>query len=155
MHGLGDDEAEVMVKAIRKSLTPVRDGIGMIERGLHPDLAIANLNWTDRHVVRPQVECATASKIEAGMVPMTSQNAVLNAAALKRKTHVRTTIVQGENAPPIVDDEDRTMATVHNEPALCLQIVKAPSERKFLVRCVHKLSAVASSAPLWRPHRLP
>ena len=76
---------------------------------------------------------------------MTSQNAVLNAAALKRKTHVRTTIVQGENAPPIVDDENRTMATVHNEPALRLQIVKAPSERKFLVRCVHKLSAVASS----------
>ena len=75
-------------------------------------------------------------EIEAGMVPMTGQNAVLNAASLKRKTHVRTTIVQGENAPPIVDDEDRTMATVH--------IVKAPSKRKFLVRSVHKLSAVVS-----------
>jgi hypothetical protein len=89
------------------------------------------------------------------MVPMTGQNAVLNAASLKRKTHVRTTIVQGENAPPIVDDEDRTMATVHNKPALRLQIVKAPSEREFLVRCVHKLSAVASFVPLRRLHRLP
>ena len=34
------------------------------------DFAIANLNWTDRHVVRPQVECATAFEIEPGMVPM-------------------------------------------------------------------------------------
>jgi hypothetical protein len=30
------------------------------------------------------------------------------------------------------------MATVNNEPALRLQILKATGERKFLVRCVHK-----------------
>ena len=41
MHGLGDDEAEVVCEAVRKPLMPVRGGIGMTERGLHPDVAIA------------------------------------------------------------------------------------------------------------------
>ena len=56
----------------------------------------------------------------------------------RAESHVRVTIVQREDAPPIVDNEDRTVATVHNEPALRLQIIKAAGERKFLVRCVHK-----------------
>ena len=53
MDGLGDDEAEVVGEAIRKPLMPVRGGIGMSERGLHPDVTIAHLDRTDRHVVRP------------------------------------------------------------------------------------------------------
>ena len=44
MHGLGDDEAEVVCEAVRKPLMPVRGGIGMTERGLHPDVAIAHLD---------------------------------------------------------------------------------------------------------------
>jgi hypothetical protein len=39
MHGLGDDEPDVMCEAVRKPLMPVRRGIGMTERGLHPDVA--------------------------------------------------------------------------------------------------------------------
>ena len=145
VHGLGYHEADVMFEAIRKSLMPVRGGIRVSKRGLHPDLAIANLDWTDRHVVRPQVECATAFKIEAGVVPMTGQDAVLDAAALERKTHVRTTIIQGEYAPPVVDDEDRATATVHDEPPLRLQLLKAPGEREFLVWRVHEHTSVAFS----------
>jgi hypothetical protein len=77
-------------------------------------------------------------EIEARMVPMTGQNAVLNAAALEWETHVGATIIQGEDTPPIIEDEDRTMAPVHNEPPLRLQFLKATGERKFLVRCVHE-----------------
>ena len=40
MYGLGDNQAEVVVKAIRKSLTPRRGRIGMTEGSLHPNLAI-------------------------------------------------------------------------------------------------------------------
>src|SRR5262249_56848536 len=100
MHGLGDDKAEVVGEAVRKPLTPVRAGIGMTERGLDPDVAIAHLDRTDRYVVRPQIEGTAAFEIEAGVVPMTGQDAVLDTAALERKTHVRTTIVEGEDAPP-------------------------------------------------------
>ena len=137
MHGLGDDEAEIVREAVRKPLMPVRGGIGMTERGLHPDLAIAHLDRTDRDVVRPQIEGAAACEIEAGVMPVAGQDAVLDAAALERKAHVRATVVEGEDAPAVVDDEDRTMATVHNEPPLRLQLLKAPRKREFSVRRVH------------------
>src|SRR5262249_8427640 len=95
MHGLGDDKAEVVGEAVRKPLTPVRGGIAMTERGLHPDVTIAHLDRADRYVVRPQIEGTAAFEIEAGVVPMTGQDAVLETAALERKTHVRATIVEG------------------------------------------------------------
>jgi hypothetical protein len=70
MHGLADDEAEVMCEAVRKALPPVRDGIGVTERGLHPDLPVAQLDRAHRHVVGPQVEGAAAREIEARVVPV-------------------------------------------------------------------------------------
>src|SRR6516164_403862 len=69
---------------------------------------------------------------------MTGQDAVLNAAALEREAHVRAPIVEGEDAPAIVDDEDWTMATVYNDPPLELQLLKAARQRKFLARRVHE-----------------
>jgi hypothetical protein len=50
---LGDDETEVVREAIGKPLMAVRGGISITEGGLHPDFAIAHLDWTDRHVIRP------------------------------------------------------------------------------------------------------
>jgi hypothetical protein len=51
---------------------------------------------------------------------MTGQDAVLDAASLEREAHVGATIVEGEDAPAIVDDKDRAMTAVQNEPALRL-----------------------------------
>jgi len=85
MHALGDNEAEVVGETVRKPLAPVRGRIGMPERGLHPDLTIAQFDRADRDVVGPQVKSAAAFEIKAGVVPMTGQNAVLDAAALERE----------------------------------------------------------------------
>src|SRR5260370_41105865 len=109
----------------------------MTERGRYPNVVIAYLDRADGYIVRPQVEGAAAFKIEAGVVPMTGQDAVLDAAALERKAHVRATIVEGEDAPAVVDDEDRTMTTLHNQPPLRLQLFKAAHKHEFLVRCIH------------------
>jgi hypothetical protein len=161
MHGLGDDEPDVMCEAVRKPLMPVRSGIGMTERGLHPDVAIAHLDRADRYIVRPEVESAAAFEVEAGVVPMTGQDAVLDASALKWEAHVRATIVECEDAPAVVDDEDRTMTAVHNELPLRLQLLKAHRQREFLVRRVHehtspsRLFGVAAGTPIKRQHRHP
>ena len=48
---------------------------------------------------------------------------------------VEVSIVRLEDEP---SDEDRTMATVHNEPPLRLQLLKAPRKREFPVRRVHE-----------------
>src|SRR5262249_32633499 len=138
MHGFGDDQGEVMCEAVRKPLMPVRGWIGMTERGLYPNLTIAHFDGADRYVVRPQIESAAAFEIEASVVPVTGQDPVLDAAALEREAHVRAAIIEREHAPAVVDDEDRAMATVHNEPALRLQLFKASREREFLVRRVHE-----------------
>jgi len=120
MHGLGDDEAEVVCEAILKPLTPVRGGIGITERGFHPHFAIAQFDREDRYVVRPQIEGAAAFEIEAGVVPMTGQDAILDAAALKREAHVRTPIIEGEDAPVVIDDKDRTVIAVQNKASFRL-----------------------------------
>ena len=65
MHGLGDNEAEVVCEAILKPRTPVRGGIGITGRGFHPHFAIAQFDREDRYVVRPQIEGAAAFEIEA------------------------------------------------------------------------------------------
>jgi hypothetical protein len=144
MYRLGDDKPEVVGQAIRKPLTPVGSGIGMTERSFHPNLSVAYLDRADRHVVRPQVEGAAAFEIEAGMVPMTGQDSILQAAALEWEAHVRAAIVESKDAPAVVDDKDRTMATVHNKPPLRLQLLQAPHERELLVRGVHEYRSFES-----------
>ena len=109
-----------MGEAVGKPLTPMRSGIDMTDCGLHPDFAIAQFDGEDRYVVRPKIKSAAAFEIEAGVVPMTGQDAVLEAAALQWEAHVRAPIVEGEDAPAVVDDKDRAMTTVQNEPALRL-----------------------------------
>ena len=118
MHGLGDHEPEVVREAVRKPLTPVRTRIGMTDGGLHPDFAIAQFDRELRYIVCPKVKGAATFEIEAGVVPMTGQDAVLDAAPLEREAHVRATIVESEDAPAIVDNKDRTMTAVQNEPPL-------------------------------------
>src|SRR5262245_66606787 len=104
MHRLGDDKTEIVRQAVREPLTPVGGGVGMTECGFHPNVSIADLDRANRDVVCPQVEGAAAFEIEAGVVPMTGQDSVLEAAALEREAHVRATIVQSEDAPTVVDD---------------------------------------------------
>ena len=75
------------------------DRVGVTEGGLHPDLQVTHFDGTGRHIVGPQIEGAAAREIEAGVVPVAGQDAILNAAAVERKTHVRTAIVERKDTP--------------------------------------------------------
>jgi hypothetical protein len=85
-----------------------------------------------------QVEGAPAFEIEASVVPMTGQDAIFDGAAVEWNTHVRTTVIEGEDAPLVVDDKDGTVAAVHDKPPFRLEFFKAIRERKFLVCHVHE-----------------
>ena len=74
MHRLGDDEPQVVGEAVCEPLTPVHCGIGMTERGLHPDFAITQFDRELRYIVCPQIEGAAALEVESGMVPVTGQD---------------------------------------------------------------------------------
>ena len=114
-----------MREAVMEPLAPMRGGVGVTERGLHPDLAVAHLDREGRRVVRPEIESAAAFEVEAGVVPMTGQNPVLDAAPVEREAHVRATVVEGEDAPAVIDDEDRAMGAMHDDPALRLHLFEA------------------------------
>ena len=128
---LGDDEADVVREAVVEAPAPVRNRVGVAERGLHPDLAVAHLDRAGRRVVRPEVERAAALEIEAGVVPMTGQDAVLDASAVEREAHVRASVVEREHAAAIMDHENRAMGAARDEAALRLQVVQAPRKGEF------------------------
>src|SRR3712207_4897419 len=82
-HGLSDDEVKIVSQALLQPPTPVSGRVGLAEDRLHPYLArFAHLGRAGWNVVGPEIKGAAAGEIEPGMMPMTGQNAVRNAAAL-------------------------------------------------------------------------
>ena len=138
-HGLGDDQVEIVGQALLQAPTPMSGWVGMAEDGLHPHLAgLAHLDRAGRHVVGPEIEGAAAGEIEPGMVPVAGQDPVCDAAALQRETHVRAAVVEREDASLIVDEQDRRMPAVHDEPALGLQFVEAAGPHKLRGQRIHR-----------------
>ena len=97
----------------------------MTERWLDPDLAVTHLDRTGRNVVGPEIEGAAARQIEAGVMPVAGQDPIVDAAAFEWETHVRTTIIKGEDASSIVDHQYRRMTAMHHKAAFLLQIGQA------------------------------
>ena len=83
-------------------------------------------------------------------MPVAGQDAILNAAAVERKPHVWTSIVEREDTPAIVNDEDRTMRPAHDEPPLGPQLLEATRADEACGRNIHGRSYPAL---LPRPRR--
>ena len=138
-HGLGDDQVEIVGEALLQAPTPMSGWVGMTEDRPHPHLTgLAHLDRAGRHVVGPEIEGAAAGEIKPGMMPVAGQNAVRDAAALQRETHVRAAVVEREDASLIVDEQDRRMPAVHDEAALGLQLVEAAGPHKLRGQRIHR-----------------
>jgi hypothetical protein len=84
---------------------------------------------------------------------MAGQDAILDTAALEREAHMGAAIVEGKDAPLIVDHEDRPMRAVHDEPPFCLQLVEGRGSRIFKVQRVHEhASRNRFWGGRWSPH---
>src|SRR6478609_10000715 len=114
-----------MREAVVEPLAPMRGGISVAKEGSHPDFAVTHLDRAGRHVVCPQIEGTATREIEAGVVPVAGQGAVLDAAAIQRKPHMRAAIVEREDTIFVMDDEYRTVRPVRDQPPLCLQLLEA------------------------------
>jgi hypothetical protein len=126
MHGLGNDQAEIMGQPVLEPLAPMPDRIDRAEHGLDPNLAArTNLDRAGRHIVRPEIECAAACHREARVMPVAGQDAVGDAATIEREAHMRAAVVEGEHAPVRVHEEDRAMRTMHDEPPLGLHLLQS------------------------------
>jgi hypothetical protein len=97
VHGLGDDQAEVMVEPVFQAPTPMFKRVSVAEHRLDPDLATgADLDETSRHVVGPKIECAATRQIEARVMPVAGQGAFLDTAAFEREAHMGASVVKGQ-----------------------------------------------------------
>ena len=122
VHGLGDDQAEIVGQTVLKPASPMRGRISFVEARSDPNFASpTHLDWAGRHVVGPEIEGATACEIKPGMVPVTGQDAVLDASAVEGEAHVRAAVVQGEDAVVVMHDEHWAMSTVQEQSPLGLQ----------------------------------
>jgi hypothetical protein len=99
--------------------------------------------------------CSARSRAVPTTSSMREMSWTVSGLSSKRKTHMRATIVEGEDAPAIEDDKDRPMATVHNEPSLRLQLLKASREREFFVRRVYRHTSPVPLGATHHQHRHP
>src|SRR5262245_64953087 len=129
----------------------MRTRIRVAEDGSHPDFAVTDFGGAARHVVCPQIEGAATREIEAGVVPVTGQGAVLDAAAIQGKAHMRAAIVEREDTTFVVDNEYRTVRPVHDQPPLRLQLLEAARAHEICGRYVHQqfLSAIVFLLRRW------
>src|SRR6516164_5281501 len=118
-----------MREAVVEPLAPMRSRIRVAEDGPHPDFVVADFGEAGRHVVCPEIEGTATREIEAGVVPVASQGAILDAAAIQRKAHMRTAIVEREDTTFVVNNEYRSMRPVHHQPPLSLQLLEAARAR--------------------------
>lgn len=65
------------------------------------------------------------------MVPMAGENAVLHASAIERKPHVRAPIVEGVDATPVADDQDRSMRPAHHQPPFGVEFLERACTHEF------------------------
>src|SRR5215831_2453062 len=145
VNGFGDDKIQDMREAVVEPLAPMRSSrIRVAEDGPHPDFAVTDFGEAGRHVVCPQIEGTATREIEAGVVPVAGQAAILDAAAIQGKAHMWAAIVEREDTTFVVDDEYRTVRPVHDQPPLCLQLLEAARAYEIRGRCVHQqfLSAI-------------
>ena len=88
-----------------QALPPMRRLVARRGRGRYPDLAIDDANRAYRHVVCPEIEGRTAAQIETGMMPVASEDTVLDAPAVQGKAHVRAPVVERDHIVPISHDK--------------------------------------------------
>ena len=62
---------------------------------IHPDLAVYNVDREAAHIVGPEVERTTTGKVEAGMMPVTGENTIVDGTFIQGEAHMRATVING------------------------------------------------------------
>ena len=95
-HALGNDQSEVLLEALVELSGPVGAAVLLDGRWIEPDLAVSHLGAERGHVVGKGIEGTAAGQIELCMMPVASEDAVLNRAAVQGKAHVGAAIINRE-----------------------------------------------------------
>ena len=129
------DQADVLLHPLLEPAQPVLCLPLTLAIRRHKDVPIAHLHRVGGDVVREQVERAAARQIEPRVVPVTGQDAVMDAAAVERKSHVGAAVVHCVDLVVVVEDGDRPVLAGHHLTPLLLQLRQA-ADADLAVRTV-------------------
>ncbi len=120
---LGENERDVPPQPVVQALPLVRERVHR-RRQIDVDVVALDLHREPAQVVRPLVERATGAQVEARVVPVAGEDPVGDRAAMERKAHVRTAIVDGVDLAALREQADRVAVEVDDEPAGRVQLVE-------------------------------
>src|SRR5215831_10296984 len=81
-------------------------------REVNPALAIYRLHLVNADIIRPRIKRSTAAQIESRMMPVAGENAVLDGAPVEGKAHMRTAVIDSENAALRAEQHNHVSAEV-------------------------------------------
>ena len=115
---LGDDEGDALFQAFAEAVTKLRELVGRRDDE-NVDLVVRQLDRVGSHIVGKGVECAPRGQVEARMVPVARQQALVHGAPMERKAHMRATVVDGKSLLAVPEDADGPRADLCRQ-APCL-----------------------------------
>ena len=104
----GHDQRDVALQPISQTLAQVRRTV-LPRREINPYLTVSNLNGEHACLVGKLVEGSTALEVEAGVMPVAGEDAVLQGAPVQGESHVGTAIVQSVH-PTVMEEERERVA---------------------------------------------
>ena len=132
---LRDHQADVLLHPLLEPSEPVMRRRPGRRYGVDEDLAVPDLDRIGGHVVGEQVEGAAAGQVEAGVMPVAGEDAVLDGAAVKRKAHVRAAVIDRVDLVVVIKHGDRAVLAGHHLTPLLLQLGQA-ADSDLAVRAV-------------------
>jgi hypothetical protein len=90
-------------------------------------------------LVRELIERAPRGEVEAGVMPVTGEDPVTDAAAMQRKAHVRAAVVDRVHLLPVREETDRVPVEVDDEPPRCSQLLPRRGPNEAICNSAHAL----------------
>ena len=110
---------------------------------VHEDCASLDMHSITVDVVRPRVEGRAGRDVEARVVPVAVEEAVVDVAPVQREAHVWAAVVDGVELAPVKHHQHRRVADRHHVVPGRLDLVDGPRNYHF----AHTGPIVAACAP--------
>ena len=145
-HRLGEDKTDIVLQALAQAIAPVGVAVRVARPRANPQSPVVpELDRGGRDIVCPEIKGPAADEVKAGVMPVARQDAVLDRAAVQRKTEMRAPVVECEEFAPIMCDEQRTTAAVNDGHSPRLQLIQRADAdpligRMLVTRLGHRAS---------------
>jgi hypothetical protein len=118
---LRQHERNVALEPVVQPLALVRDRV-VLGAQVDEDVVAVQLDREAAQLVRPLVERAAGREVEAGVMPVASEDPVADRAAVKREAHVRAAIVNRGHFAVLCEQTERVPVDVDDEPSRLAQL---------------------------------